>query len=409
VAEVAIALAATNHDWAGRLTEWITDHGGSARLRDSYLYSRDDALEQDYDCLVGDAESTLLDASLVEALHRLDRFVVGVAEPGRPASRRQLEHLGVDAVIERTAEPDAMLRAVLEVASLREFDALVSDLDPFGPEDVPIEPEPLDQVPPAPPSCLTVVTGPIEGVGATEIAVELTTALRRFNETAVLVDADLIRPCLAQRLRAPQTPNLNTAVDVVQRRGGTIAQALVLQKQGGFDLLVGLEHPKHWSDLHPGEVSDVLERLRLIRRHVVVNIGSSLEDLPGAAAGRHAVARRLIASADRIIVAAEPTPIGVQGLCRWAIDVAELTDLGRVHVAFNRGSGREQAEQLERETRRAFTPAGVTLVPDDPKVGRARWSGELVGPGPFGRAVRALALQATPRLPTPRQRRRRST
>jgi MinD-like ATPase involved in chromosome partitioning or flagellar assembly len=405
VGEVAIALAATNGEWAARLTEWITDHGGSARLRDSYVYSRDDALEQDYDCLVGDAESTLLEGNVVDALHRLDRFVVGVCDPARPATRRRLEHVGVDAVLEMTADPDHMLRVVLDVAGRREFDALVSDLDPFGVETPPGQE--VDQLPPPPPSCLTVVTGPVEGVGATEIAVELTAALRRLAETAVLVDADLVRPCLAQRLRAAQTPNLNTAVDVVQRRGGTIAQALVLQSQGGFDLLPGLEHPKHWSDLAPSEVSEVIGRLRLIRRHVVVNIGSVLEDLPGAAAGRHSVARRLVASADRIVVAAEPTGIGVQGLCRWAADVAELNDLGRVHVAFNRSGGRDTQHQVEAETRRAFTPASVNHLPDDPKVGRARWASELVGPGPFSRAVRDLALVTTPRLPSSTRRRRR--
>jgi len=406
VAEVAIALAATNAEWAGRLTEWITDHGGPARLRDSYLYSRDDAREQDYDCLVGDAESTLLEPGLVAELQERGRFVVGVSDPERPSTARRLEQLGVDAVVDGGALPDVMLRAVLDVASRREFDALVSGLDPFG-DPEPEQVDPLDDLPPALPSCLTVVTGPIEGVGASEIAVELTAALRRLTETAVLVDADLVRPCLAQRLRTPQTPNLNTAIDVVGRRSGTIAQSLVLVEQGGFDLLVGLEHPKHWADLHPGEVADVLDRLRLIRRHVVVNIGSSLEDLPGAAATRHAVARRLVASADRIVVAAEPTAIGIQGLCRWAADVAELNDLGRVQVAFNRSRARELSEQVERETRRSFSPGGISHLPEDPRVGRARWAGELVRSGPFTRAVHELALRVTPRMPAQRTRARR--
>lgn len=401
MAEVVIALAATNAEWAGRLTEWITDHGGPARLRDSYLYSRDDAREQDYDCLVGDAESTLLEAGLVAELQERGRFVVGVSDPERPATARLLEQLGVDAVVDGGTPPDLVLRAVLDVASRREFDALVSGLDPFG-DPEPEQVDPLDDLPPVLPSCLTIVTGPIEGVGASEIAVELTAALRRLGETAVLVDADLVRPCLAQRLRAPQTPNLNTAIDVVGRRSGTIAQALVLVEEGGFDLLVGLEHPKHWADLHPGEVADVLERLRLIRRHVVVNIGSSLEDLPGAAATRHAVARRLVASADRIVVAAEPSAIGIQGLCRWAADVSELNDLGRVHVAYNRSRSRELSEQVERETRRSFSPGGISHLPEDPKVGRARWSAELVRGGPFAKAVHQLALQATPRMPTQR-------
>lgn len=406
MAEVAIALAATNAEWAERLTEWITDHGGPARLRDSYLYSRDDAREQDYDCLVGDAESTLLEPGLVAELQERGRFVIGVSDPERPATARRMEQLGVDAVVDAGAPPDVVLRAVLDVASRREFDALVSGLDPFG-DPEPEQVDPLDDLPPVLPSCLTVVTGPIEGVGASEIAVELTAALRRLGETAVLVDADLVRPCLAQRLRAPQTPNLNTAIDVVGRRSGTIAQALVLVEEGGFDLLVGLEHPKHWADLHPGEVADVLDRLRLIRRHVVVNIGSSLEDLPGAAATRHAVARRLVASADRIVVAAEPAAIGIQGLCRWAADVSELNDLGRVHVAFNRSRARELSEQVERETRRSFSPGGVSHLPEDPRVGRARWAAQLVRSGPFTKAVHELALRATPRMPGQRARTRR--
>jgi MinD-like ATPase involved in chromosome partitioning or flagellar assembly len=408
MAEVAIALAATNAQWAERLTEWVTDHGGKARLRDSYLYTREDALAQDYDCLVGDAESTLFEASFVAALQGLGRFVVGIADPARPATRRRLEHLGVDAVVDRSAEPDEVLRAVLDLAGRREFDSLVSGLDPFEVDEPPAGSQADDDLPPPRPSCLTVVTGPVEGVGATEIAIELTAQLRRLGETAVLVDADLVRPCLAQRLRAPLTPNLNTAVDIVTRRGGTIARSLVLQPQGGFDLLPGLEHPKHWADLHPSEVTDVLARLRLIRSHVVVNVGSLLEDLPGPAAARHAVARRLVTAADRIVVAAEPTAIGVQGLCRWAVDVAELNDLGRVHVAFNRGSGRDLAQQLERETRRAFTPATVDLLPDDPRVGRARWGGHLVRHGPFLRAVRTLTRRVTPRLPTARPRGRKA-
>lgn len=411
MSEVQIVMAATNAEWASRLTEWITDHGADARLRDTYVFTRSDALGQEFDCLVGEADSSLLEVALITELHRRGQTVVGVCDPRLPRTRARLEQLGVDGIVETTATSQEMLDAILEVTrTRRDFDAVVGGFDDFrsvgvlpdrAADDVP-QPASWESVsvesgsgepPSTMPTCLTVVTGPTEGLGASEVAIEIALQLRRRGEAVVLVDADLVAPCLAQRLRAPLLPNLNTAVDAVAHRTGTVLAALTPVPSAGFDLLAGLEHPKNWPDFTPDDILDVLEELRLLRPHVVVNVGSQLEELPS---GRHALARALVARADRIVVVAEPSPVGLQRLSRWLVDVDGLAGTDGVHVAFNRSRFRDARNQVDRELLRLCSVAGITHIPSDPRLSRAAWACEPVRPGPFTKSVAGLVATAIP-------------
>jgi MinD-like ATPase involved in chromosome partitioning or flagellar assembly len=253
--------------------------------------------------------------------------------------------------------------------------------------------------------CLTAVTGPVDGQGASEVAVELAVALRRRGESAVLVDADLVAASLAQRLGVGFDRNLHTAVDAVVHRSGSLEAALVSPAVGGFELLAGLPARK-WAEVDAEELAAVLEALLGVRGHVLCNVAAAVEDLPG---GRHAVTRRVLAAADRIVCVADATPAGCERVCRWLGDVAELVDdLARVHVVFNRSPRRaEAAAELEAELARCATVGGVTTLPYDAKVVQACWAGEAVAPGRFTRAVAALAEAALPRSqPAPSRRRR---
>lgn len=396
---VAVVVAVTNEPWAGRLAGWIADHADDALLRDHYVFDREEALAQDYDCLVCDADASLLNAALVRQLHRHGRTVVGVTDPSVAHARERLDDLGVDRAVAKDASPAEMLDVIVDVARTRQdFDAVVDGLDVASEPGVDSEPgEGLVG------GCLTAVAGAGGGVGASEVAIETAVALRRRGETTTLVDADLTAPSAAQRLRLPWEANLNTAIDAVVHGSGTLAGALVASSTGGFDVLVGIE-PRKWADLHADEVGEVLDAMRALRQHTVATVGPCLEESPG---GRHAVARAAVRDADRVVVVAHATPVGVERLSRWLVDAGELTDLSRVHVAFNRSPGGDAAAQLDHELLRTAAVAGVSHLPADRKVTRACWSGEVARPGRFTRAVRKQLAPSLPRITTATPSRRR--
>lgn len=391
---VQVVIAGTSREWAAQLTGWISDHGDGVRLRNHFLFDRSDALHLPYDCLVIDAESTLLDAALVEHLRRRHRAIVGVFHPDEPDGRQRLLDVGVSRAMSAADPPRAILDAIVEAASTeRRFHEAVSELD--GPEQVvPAVPSPAGDGP-GPHSVLTVVTGAIEGVGATELAIEVAAQLRRREETTVLVDADLVAPSLAQRLQSPLTANVYAAIDAVQHTLTDPTACLTAIPRGGFDLLGGVEHPKHWQDLDPEDLLAIIEALRERRQHVVVNIGSQLEALPS---GRHEAARTLVRAADRVLVVTDPTPTGLVRLSRWMVDARELTEPGRVYVVVNRSDSRDARPQLEAELLRTVECAGVWHVPSDRRLRRAVWDGGLAAPGKFTKAVATLTASAVPRV-----------
>lgn len=401
---IELVIAATQDEWAQRVTRWVADHSDEVLLRDHYVFRREDALHEGYDVLIADADASVLDATLVERLHQAGRSVVGIADPELPHARSHLEGLEVDRVLDEPVEPAGVVQAAVDAAELRrEVQQVVdgfADADPWKTGGSAVEGQ-------APSSCLTVVTGPIEGEGASEVAIETAVALRRRGETVTLVDADLIAPSLAQRLRLRFDLNVHTAVDAVVHRSGTLADALQPSPTGGFDALVGVEHPGKWPELEPGELMEVVHALRGVCDHVVVVIGSALEDLPG---GRHAVARTLVSAADRFVVVAGSHPIAAERLTRWLVEAAPLVDdLARVHVACNRSPGRSAAAQLDAELTRTARLGGISHLPADAKVPRASWAGEVTARGRFTRAVADLAEAAVPRIAaTTGKRRRRS-
>lgn len=389
---VEVVIAATSHAWAAQLTEWITDHGDGVRLRNHFLFDRSDALHLPYDCLVIEAESSLLDEALVEELRRRHRCIVGVFHPDEPAGRQRLGDLGVDWIVAATDPPQDILDAATQVASNEQrFRDAVTDL--ASPATIPQSATQETRPEHAAGSVLTVVTGALEGVGSTEVAIEVTAQLRRRGETAVLVDGDLIAPNLAQRLQTPITANLFAAIDAVRHTLTDPTAALTPIPPAGFELLGGVEHPKHWQDLDPDDLLAVLDTLRARRQHVVVNVGSQLEALP---CGRHETARAIVRAADRILVVTDPTPAGLVRLSRWTVDARELTESGRINVVVNRSDLRDTRPQFEEELLRTVECAGVSHVPSDRRLSRAVWAGLLPAPGKFTKAVAALTRRAVP-------------
>ena len=383
-----LVLGVTGQPWSARLVDWLADHGDGLRVRDHYVYSPSDALEQEYDALVVEADASLLDGHLVGALRARGRLVVGVHDPALPHAAERFEALGVDVLVTDQTPPGEMAATILRsLQQRRRFETVVEPAQTQSVDDGGHRVGSTGRSR----NWRTVVTGACEGAGASELAIALAAALRRRGERVALVDADLVAPCLSQRLRAPLSPNLNTAVDILHQLGDQVADAVTEVPMAGVDLLAGLEHPKNWHDLDPVEVGVVLDRLAEHYQHVVVNVGSALEESQGPGIGRHDLARRLLASADQVLVVVEAGPVGVQRLGRWLVESRGLVEPARCHVVCNRVMAPSARAQLEHEIRRFASPAAIWHLPEDRRVRAASWVCGLVAEGPFTQAVGRVA------------------
>lgn len=400
--DIAIVIAATHDPWANRLVEWVTDHGGPARLRDHYVVERADALSEDYDCLVVEAEASLLDPGLVDELHARGRVVVGVHNPDVSSARHRLVDCGVDRVVAKTDSPASVLAEIIEVAATRhQFTEVVDGLDDVAGLDGSLHEEAPDE---DPHSVLTVVTGATEGVGATEATVAIAAALAGRGERVTVVDADVVAPSLAVRLGAPQERNLLAALDAVNSRAADVL-AVAAPVEDGFRVIAGLEHPGRWDQVDADDTVQLLDALAAQAGQVVVNVGSTLEALPS---GRHDATRAVLTAADRVVVIADASPTGLIRLCRWLADARPLIDdPHRVHVAFNRCDGREIRGEVEQELWRTSVPGGLWHLPTDPRVPRAGWAGQIVRTGRYVRAISQLVTGAIPATTARTTRRRR--
>lgn len=398
MATVEAVVAVSHHQWAQRLMRWIIDHSEDVRLIDHQVFHRDQALGYDYDCLVVDVDSSLLDRALVDELHQRGRSVIAVAE-ATPETPGVVDELGVDRLVDRHSEPARMATVIAEVARTRaDFADVVDGLD------VPAVPAAPDTAPTGPVgSWVTVVTGALEGVGATETLVEMAAALARRGERVTVVDADLVAASLAQRLGLAYDRHVQTAVDAVVHASGRLDDAVQPSPAGGFDVIVGVE-PGKWAEVEAHEALAVVEAVRARGGHVLIAVGSPLEELVDE---RHDVARALVGSADQVVVAADSAPVGVVRLCRWLVTASELTDVAGAHAVFTRSPSAAAADELEHElVRTAPAVGGVWHLPDDAKVAQAAWRGELAARGRFTRAVARLVDGALPATVELRRRRR---
>lgn len=388
--EPEIAIAASPRDWAGRLHRHTSDHGG-ARVRATVLHPHE-ALTERYDVLVVDDTTSYLTARLVTDLHQRDRRVLGVYDEDDPAGKGELLALGVDDVIGRRARTEELVDAIAALAAFTVRDELdeVVDLDPRNAAWTAAFPD-VDAEPSAETGTVVAVGAASGGCGATEVAI----AIAGGHAAGVLVDADATVPSIAQRLGLPPYPNLSVAIDAVEHHHTPLAETLS-PLPGGGAVLPGCE-PRQGVDVRPTEAAGVVTALAAAHPVVVVDVGARLDGdpvEPSASAGQGAA---VVAAADTVIAVTLPTPVGVARLLDWLADVRALAPLAPVHVVVNRApSSAYKRAEVAAEVRRNVQTESLVFVPADPRVESAAWAGELVGPGPFTRALRPLTARVTP-------------
>jgi MinD-like ATPase involved in chromosome partitioning or flagellar assembly len=407
VPNINVILAASTLDWQNRVLRYAHDHG-ELTVR-ALVISSEQALRERCHVFVFDDRTSFVGRSLIRDLKTRGTLVLGVYDAREPAEAFLAER-GVDDTIASDAEAGEFVARIQALASPALLDATFDDiaahLDPELAEQLPTGTAPAAQAGP-PPGRVLAVASPSGGCGATEVAVGLSLILHRRGSRVILVDADDVRPSVAQRLGLPLSPNLRLAAEMLDSQPERVGEAIVTVEREGLQVLCGLPSPRDWDDLRPGDVTELLGQLAGFYDPVVVNVGPHTEDLPTIRAGRFAITRGVLQTADELIVVAAATPRGVRWLLDWAAGVRDADVERPVHVVFNRGprGGTAQAE-LERELTRTFRPTSLSFLPLDARVTDAEWTGTAVSGGPFTKALAALAATVVPAAPSGMRRRR---
>jgi MinD-like ATPase involved in chromosome partitioning or flagellar assembly len=339
----------------------------------SLVVEPEGALDESYDVLLAGHRWSALTRALVADVRARGRAVIGVFDGDEPAGRRYLQSLGVDAIVESDAGPDAFVRTIAAVAGGR------SDRPRTAPHGE------LR-------SGRVVVVGGPPGTGRTEIAIELAVALAR-RTSAVLLDADDVGPTLAPRLQLPLEPNLRTAIDAVEHARGDLARCVVADGSNGVRAVCGLPNASAWSHVRAGEVVRVAERLAGEAGIVVADLGGAIEDVPTAVGrGRYSCARTMLGAADVVVCVCDASPTGIGRLLSWIVDARTIAPSTPFFAVVNRApSARFRRGEMFEELTATVPLHDVAFVPTDARVSEASWNGTTVARGGFTRAVSSLA------------------
>ncbi|MCP4966625.1 MAG: hypothetical protein GY926_15525 [bacterium] len=365
------------------------DHAG-VRVVGTVLSGRE-AVEQDYDVLLIDDTTSYLTKRLIDRVQLLRRIVIGVYEGTRgDVGRAKLAELGVDAVIDAESSPKEFLTRIRSITDQRlvdrDFAEIVADesVSVVEEDSGVLMAEPVESTPEMPRQSVTVVSG---SNGVTEIAVGLAAHLARRGLPVVIVDLDTMEPAVAQRMGMELSPNVLTAMESL-RFTGEIGTA-VLTHDTGIGVLAGLPSPREWEACGVDDAADLIAVLGAAHTNVIVRVNRHLEDLSpfGGAEGRFGIARRLIVDADQLVVVGDPSPTGVTSVLAWIGEARALSG-APVHVVMNHcGRSLYQQGEITEEIGRTFRSASVTFIPEDHRIHKAAWQGDLP---PIGRFVKAL-------------------
>ncbi|MDX2344751.1 MAG: hypothetical protein QNL12_13985, partial [Acidimicrobiia bacterium] len=113
-----------------------------------------------------------------------------------------------------------------------------------------------------------------------------------------------------------------------------------------------------------------------------------------------AVARRLAADADQLVVVGDPSPTGVTAVLSWIGDARAISG-EPVHVVMNHcGRSLYQQGEITEEIGRTFRSASVVFLPEDQRVRKAAWQGEVAPLGRFTKALDPLVSMVAARSAT---------
>lgn len=324
----------------------------------------DQAIASSFDVLFVDDICSFLTPRLVAAVKAKGAEVVGVflSSDGSDAKRRLLE-CGISDVIETEATPNEFVEKAAAAIAHR-----VVAAEPSTPHKT---------------GALSVgIVGAAQGVGATELAVSLSTQLTRTTSVA-LVDADPALPSVAQRLDLSVHPNIRTVLDESLHPSGGLAASI--QQAGEVMVVGGVADAAHATPLNRSELSIVVDSMQQIARVVVLDLGPFDRTTAGAFGRLSTTA--IVGSAD---------PVGVTRLIRASQNLTEVVGGRRLVLVVNKTPSRPyyQAE-IRAEVANALPGLPLVLLPFDRKMNTSNWEGSVADRGAFAKGVKDVARVIT--------------
>ena len=381
-----VGVVLSPRGWSGPLHAFVADHVPNVEL--VMVRDRRAALGSGAHLLVLDSTTPWLTASFVAEAESLGVRLVGVYDRhDGGVSRDRLAGFGLSHLLEEAMPPEDVmflldrLRPVATNGESPHRRGPVESVDVDG--------------------AIVPVGGP-SGSGARELAVGLAAHWASVGLATLLVDANETTPGVARRLGLGLYPHLLTAVERCDAGGldgvrSALADGVIPLP---FDVIVGLATPRDWDRVVPGDVVELLSVCRHGWDRVVVTTSPLVEDL-ARWGDRFGVSRRVLANADIVVGAAEPTPRGVLRYLDWFADAGLLR--ADVVTVLNKVPS---SRRIAFEARQQLIDTGGSLVEDvwelplDRAVAAAEWDGRIVIRGRFHKALTRLADEVERRLVT---------
>ena len=376
-------------DWATRLRSYLHDHVSSVRVE--ALLDRAQMAPGRFDVLVVDDATRVLGGADVSAAVAAGTIVVGLFDPRHSSGEDYLQRLGASRIY----------RADTDTAQLA---SLIEEIGPVHVD------EPVVTAAAVRPAsgrgALTVVSAANGGAGATETVIALAErwgARRRV----LVVEANPMAAVLAYRLRRRCDAGMAWVLGLVAQGRPVVPTALSPawwseangqgqgHRLGGFDLIAQSAHPGGPPAMSPVHLDGLLDEVLAGYDHVLVEAGPLVLD-HSPAFDRFAAGRHLMGRADQIVVFARGESESVLDLGNWKAAAVTLGLAPPCHAVFGRYrhefDQRQLAASLAAHTNsEAGQFSSVTFLPDDTKVDKARWNGEMVRHGKWRSKVEDLA------------------
>ena len=403
-ASIRLGVIATRAGWGPELRTFLRDHASGVvveQLMSPTQLPRPG--QRALDVLIVDDQMPMLKAAHIAAAHDRGTHVIGLWDETAGRGRDYLRDLGVDEALPASTPPGELLRAVLRIGPVNAGTGPSDDTAGWDRHRAAPQRSAGWTRPPQPSRRATItafakVSG---GAGQSEALAAVGQRLERRGTRVLVVEAGG-GATLASRLHRSPEYGLSWCLERVAGGHRAIPDGLSPGREdgtkplGAFDVICGTTSPAGPPPVNAAHLGQLLDQASLLYDHILLETGP-LATPPAVAGGdRFAVARVVLARADQAVVFAAADRCAVSALVDWRSVVVHDLELEVASVAvFGRAPTRrfERAhlvDAVERNTGTAGFDA-IHFLPEDRRVARARWDGEMVTSGRWAHAVAALA------------------
>ena len=359
-----VAVVVSNDPWVGAFQRHCADHGGAHIVR--MVLDPSTLREVDYEVLLTSARWVALNEDLVQRLHRDGRQIVGVWNEQNEKERATLAQLAVDWMVRDTDSMSSFVRGIASVAPLV--------AEPRAePTSLPANATPLIEVRGVP------------GCGQTEIAIGLAAALNQLRPGTALLDCDMGRASIAQRLQLPIEPGL---ADLASTQ---VEDLRAFPEREGLAIIPGFQSVVAVAAYEAHAIDSAIAWVR--RRASTCVIDASSTGLSSADGGvRSTLGSSTSAHHNTLALVGEGSPVGFTRLVALAAETLPSLGALPVMLVMNRTpKDQHRRHELVTELAELFPGASIAAVPYDPRVAEAAWRGTFVGRGVFTKELRSIA------------------